>query len=120
MRSDELKTQLRTITRGQRTPATLKRVAVPGVEGAFVYFWPSMTLAERNAITKAGEERGVFAGAAMAVIVRARDEEGRRVWQDAELDKVLEDYPAETILQLGAEMTRASESAPTLEAAEKN
>lgn len=92
----------------RRTPETLVSVAVPEW-GATVYYWPAMTLQERREIfllAKQSEGQTVLDLEAMAVslIVRARDVNGKRLWNNAEKRELMTEYDPDIIARIVADM----------------
>ena len=105
----------------RRTPETL--VAIP-VEAwnTTVYFWPDMTLSERREIFMLAKQKGdetILDLEAMAItlIVRARDKEGKRLFNKAERMELMNEYDPEVITEIVSAMNSVASS---IEDAEKN
>jgi len=92
----------------RRTADTLVAIPVPSWETQ-VYFWPDMTLAERREIFMLAKQKGdetVLDLEAMAVtlIVRARDKEGKRLFNRAERMELMNEYDPEVIAEIVSAM----------------
>jgi hypothetical protein len=104
-----------------RTTETLRKI--DGGELGPIHYWPSMSIEERRAIfsrlplsderTVADIDSAFFA----AVLYRARDELGNRLFDDSQ-EAALADCDPDLIRRIGAEMNVEPE--PTIEGAEKN
>lgn len=107
--------------RERRTPETLVAIPVPEWETT-LYYWPEMTLSERNDITQFVRQEGEqtvlnLEAIAMTLIVRARDAEGKRLFSRAERLELMQEYEAEVLARIVAQMTATEISS---ESAEKN
>jgi hypothetical protein len=105
----------------RRKPETL--IAIPvSAWNTTVYFWPDMTLSERREIFMLAKQKGeetVLDLEAMAVtlIVRARDKEGKRLFNKAERMELMNEYDPEVIAEIVSAM---NSPVLTVEDAEKN
>lgn len=105
----------------RRTADTLVEIPVPEW-GISVYFWADMTLAERREIflfAKQDGENTILDLEAMAVTmqVRARDKEGKRLFNRVERKDLMNEYDPDVLVRI---VTLMNAGGVTLEDAEKN
>jgi hypothetical protein len=108
----------------RRTLSTLVDISVPAW-GTKIYFWPDMNLAERREIFMLAKQKGdetVLDLEAMAVtlIVRARDKEGKRLFNKSERIELMTEYDPEVIAEVVSAMNSLNSSVQSIEDAEGN
>jgi hypothetical protein len=107
--------------KARRSPDTLVEISVPEWKTS-IWYWPDMTLQERREIyLLARQEDGhtVLDLEAMAVslIVRARDNSGKKLFSMPEKRELMTEYDADVISRVVGEMSAGGLS---VEDAEKN
>jgi len=115
------KEQAKATFKARRSPETLVEIPVPEWNTS-IWYWPDMTLQERREIfLLARQEDGhtVLDLEAMAVslIVRARDNSGKKLFAMPEKRELMTEYDADVISRVVGEMSAGGLS---VEDAEKN
>jgi hypothetical protein len=101
-----------------RDPARLKEIKVEEW-GRSVYFWPSMTLDERQTVNLAHDQGGDWAGIRETIIVRVRDQGGNLLFTPSERDDLRLKYDPMVLKNIVLAMIPET-PAVTPEDAEKN
>ena len=73
-------------------------------EIAKIYYKPSMSLKERDRISKEYEKNGTMSGIAMTLIVRALDESGKALYRPMEKLDIMNENDSDVILRIVEEM----------------
>jgi hypothetical protein len=89
-----------------RSPEKLLEIKVPEWDGMSIWYWPHLSLGERRAVQNAGQlgmtvnqnlgdmvKVDSAARQAMEVIVRARDEHGRLIFEESEFTGLMQVDP---------------------------
>jgi type III secretion system FlhB-like substrate exporter len=100
-----------------RTPGHLKEIKVEEW-GISVFYWPQLSMAEKEAVAVAYEGKNEHAAHVAQLIARARNEHGDPLFTERERDDLMMRYSPDVIERVSTQMM-ASE-APKVEDAEKN